>query len=61
MSRDEEPAKEVLDPAQFDEEGSEVGGPDSALGTGVEAGLTGGDAESGDEGRASNQPRPDGD
>lgn len=61
MSRDENPSEDVLDPAQFEEDGSDVGGPDSALGTGVEAGLTGGDAESGDEGRASTQPRPSGD
>jgi hypothetical protein len=61
MSGDENPAEDVLDPAQFEEDGSDVGGPDSALGTGVEAGLTGGDAESGDEGRASTQPQPSGD
>jgi hypothetical protein len=61
MSRDEDPAKDVLDPAQFDEDGSDVGGPGSALGSGVEAALIGGDAESGDEGRASTEPRPSGD
>ncbi|HEU5271341.1 MAG TPA: hypothetical protein VFU36_15555 [Jatrophihabitans sp.] len=58
---DPRPGQDILDPAQYDTEGSDVGGPASALGSGVEAGLTGGDAESGDEGRASTQPRPSGD
>ena len=58
---DPRPGEDVLDPAQYDTEGSEVGGPDSTLGSGVEAGLTGGDVESGDEGRASTEPRPSGD
>lgn len=61
MNDKENPDGDTLDPAQYDEQGSDVGGPDSALGTGVEAGLTGGDAESGDEGSASSQPRPSGD
>ena len=61
VSGDEDSAKDVLDPAQFDVESSDVGGPGSALGSGVEAALTGGDAESGDEGRASTEPRPSGD
>ena len=59
--RSEENPEDVLDPAQFDEDGSDVGGPGSALGTGVESALTGGDVESGDEGRASTEPRPSGD
>ena len=45
---------------RFDEQGSDVGGPGSALGSGVEAALTGADAESGDEGGASSQPQPSG-
>jgi len=62
MTRSNEPEDVVLDPAQSDSETSEVGGPASALGTGVESALTGGaDPESGDEGRASSQPRPSGD
>jgi hypothetical protein len=63
MTRSDEPAEDdVLDPAQFDTETSDVGGPAKALGTGVESALTGGaDVESGDEGRASSQPRPSGD
>jgi hypothetical protein len=62
MTRSDEPADDVLDPAQFDSDTSDVGGPASALGTGVESALTGGaDPESGDEGRASSQPRPSGD
>lgn len=61
MNDKENPDDDTLDPAQYDEQGSDVGGPDSALGTGVEASLTGGDVESGDEGRASTQPRPSGD
>lgn len=62
MNDKENPDDDTLDPAQYDEDGSDVGGPASALGSGVEAGLTGGDGvESGDEGRASTQPRPSGD
>lgn len=61
MNDKENPDGDTLDPAQYDEQGSDVGGPASALGTGVEAGLTGGDVESGDEGSASSQPRPSGD
>jgi len=58
---DPRPGQDILDPAQYDEEGSDVGGPATALGSGVEAGLTGGDVESGDEGSASTEPRPSGD
>ncbi|MFL6163761.1 MAG: hypothetical protein ACJ74U_16280 [Jatrophihabitantaceae bacterium] len=67
MNRSDQPAErpdddDVLDPAQFDGESSDVGGPASALGTGVESALTGGvEPESGDEGRASSQPQPAGD
>ena len=43
-------------------ETSDVGGPASALGSGVDSALTGGaEPESGDEGRASTQPQPAGD
>jgi len=63
---------DVLDPARLDDhttgddttgaDTSDVGGPASALGTGVESALTGGaEPESGDEGRASSQPQPSGD
>jgi hypothetical protein len=67
MTRDNDPTDsgtddDVLDPAQFDTETSDVGGPASALGSGVDSALTGGaEPESGDEGRASTQPQPAGD
>ncbi len=48
----------VLDPGTQD--GTEVGGPDSALGSSVESALTGDDAESSDEGRSGTTPDADG-
>jgi hypothetical protein len=53
---------EPLDPGMTpDAEGTTTtGGPDSALGSGVESALTGNDAESSDEGRSGSTPEADG-
>jgi hypothetical protein len=48
----------TVDPEEIEEEPTDVGGPGSALGSGVERALTGDDPGSSEEDRSGSTPNP---